>query len=375
MKLVLAIPSLCAGGAERVMSRMATYWSSAGVSVTVLTLRPTDEDFYTLPDSVGRVSLNIRHIAKNRLEAAATMLLATLRLRRVVRSVRPDAVISFIETMNVCSLLGLAGTNIPVIVSERIDPREYPTSSLLNRLRRWLYPRARRVVVQTEAVRQWAEEIVPADRISVIPNPIAAPPPAASTGAVALSGRTVVAMGRMVPQKGFDLLIEAFARSASSRPEWSLVILGDGEERKSLVALAEGLGIADRVCMPGRVKEPAEYLRGSEIFVLSSRYEGFPNALCEAMALGLPVISTDCPSGPSDIVRDGIDGLLVPTGSAEAISVAISRLMADASERRRLATAAAEITERFGVELVMRLWEAALGTSALRRPELSREER
>jgi GalNAc-alpha-(1->4)-GalNAc-alpha-(1->3)-diNAcBac-PP-undecaprenol alpha-1,4-N-acetyl-D-galactosaminyltransferase len=360
MKIALAIPSLCAGGAERVITRMANYWAEAGHTVTVITLRPVEEDFYTLPDCVKRISLDIRRIATNRFEGVAAMLLAILRLRRAVRTIRPNVVISFIEIMNVAVLLALAGTTVPVVVSERIDPREYPASSVLNRLRRWLYPRACRVVVQTESVRAWAEKIVPAEQVVVIPNPIARPPDGAAAGKVAPGGRTAVAMGRLVTQKAFDLLIEAFAQCAKSHPDWSLLILGDGEERDNLAALAKRLGLAGRVSMPGRVAEPVDFLRGSDLFVMPSRYEGFPNALCEAMSVGLPVLSTDCPSGPGEIVRNGIDGVLVPTENVEALSAAMGRLMGDCMERQRLGRAATAITERFGVDGIMRLWESIL---------------
>jgi glycosyltransferase involved in cell wall biosynthesis len=167
-------------------------------------------------------------------------------------------------------------------------------------------------------------------------------------------------MGRLNPQKGFDLLLQAFARCAEKHADWSLMILGEGDERPRLEAMASDLGIKDRVTMPGLVKDPLRILRGTDLFVLSSRYEGFPMALVEAMACKLPVISTDCPSGPRDIVRDGVNAILVPPNDVNALAGAMDRLMANQAERQRLGANAVQVIERFSVEKVMNIWDNLL---------------
>jgi len=152
-------------------------------------------------------------------------------------------------------------------------------------------------------------------------------------------------------------LIQAFARCAASRDSWSLSILGEGRERRNLEILATDLGIADRVSIPGEVRDPGSILRGMDLFVLPSRWEGFPNALLEAMACGLAVIAVDCPSGPRDIIRDGMDGVLVPPNDVDALVAAMDRLMADHAERQRLGVNAVGVVERFGLERIMNMWD------------------
>ena len=168
----------------------------------------------------------------------------------------------------------------------------------------------------------------------------------------------MVAMGRLDDQKGFDILIRAFARCAPGHPDWSLVIAGEGARRRDLEAQVAEADVADRVRLPGLVRDTESLLATSDLFILSSRYEGFPNVLLEAMAVGLPTIAFDCDSGPAEIIRVGVDGVLVPPGDDDGLALAMNRLMGDDSERIRLGREAEAVTERFGHTRIMQLWES-----------------
>jgi glycosyltransferase involved in cell wall biosynthesis len=187
----------------------------------------------------------------------------------------------------------------------------------------------------------------------VIPNPVDLPSPPPRAG----EGRTLVAVGRLVDQKGFDLLLPAFARIAGVHPDWNLVIWGEGSGRAELEALRDRLGLADRVRMPGLTRHPGEWVEDAALFVLSSRFESFGNVVTEAMAAGLPVVVTDCPWGPGEIVRHGVDGWLVPPEDVDALAGGLDRLIGDPTLRARLAAAAKRNVRRFARDNVMAMWD------------------
>jgi glycosyltransferase involved in cell wall biosynthesis len=167
-------------------------------------------------------------------------------------------------------------------------------------------------------------------------------------------------MGRLGEEKGFDLLIEAFALLRHRFPQLSLVILGEGSGRSELERLIAARGLQSAVYMPGTVEQPHAILQQAGIFVLPSRFEGFPNALCEAMACGLPVVAADCRCGPREIIRNDVDGLLVPVGDIEALAGAMQRLMLDRSLQERLAAQAPSVVDRFSMARVTALWDQVL---------------
>ncbi len=350
MRITFVIASLSSGGAERVVVSLATGFISHKHLVSVVTLNGRETDFYELPESAERRSLNISGLFQT--------ISGLLKLRRSILSTKPDVIISFIDTTNVLTLWASLGLNVPVVVSERADPKMHRIGKIWDQLRRWTYPSAKRIVVQTSgALTYFLPQFE--SKVCVIPNPVLLPK--ISNQPIAhLPKPLLIAVGRLVYEKGFDLLLKAFAGLKGRHPEWKLIILGEGPLRKILESLKEMLGLSGRVFLPGRMKNPYDFLKQADLFVLSSRSEGFPNALCEAMASGLPVIAMDCRSGPREIIRDGTDGILIPQQDIGALTEGMDRLMSNQSERQRLASHAVEIVERFGLEKVITIWERTL---------------
>jgi len=343
------------------MTQMANYWAGHGHGVTLVTLDEAERDFYVVHPAVARVGLGLARPSFGLRQALINNLDRIKALREAIRRSDPHVVISFVDKTNVLTLMATVGLSIPVVVSERIDPRHHGIERLGAFLRWVFYRHATALVIQTDGLRRWAHGLIDPRAVYVIPNPLAQE--IEGDGRPVKSGGTenvVVSMGRLVAQKGFDDLLKAFARCTRSRPDWSLVIIGEGPERDRLGALAAELGVQSRIRLVGRLADPVAILRRAELFVLASRYEGFPNALVEAMACGLPVVSTDCPSGPRDIIRQGVDGVLVPPDDVAALAEAMGRLMDDPLERRRLGARAVEVVERFNVQTIMQSWSDLL---------------
>lgn len=361
LRLTLVIHSLAGGGAERVTAMMANEWSRRGRDVTLITLDAAEHDAYPLDERVERLGLDLMRESRNLWAALRNNARRIIVLRRAIRASHPDRVVSFTDKANVLTLAACIGLGVDVVITERTDPRRHEIGRVWGALRRLLYPQCAALVVQTEAVRRHFEPIMRGRPVVVIPNAVHAPPKregqAADTPA---TGRRLVGMGRLDPHKGFDLLLEAFARIADRHPEWRLTILGEGPDRNRLEEIIAAKQFAGRVELRGWVADPNAVLRRSDLFVLPSRYEGFPNALLEAMACGLPAISFDCDSGPREIIRDGVDGLLVPTGDVDALIDALERLMSDEILRDRFAARAADVVDRFSVELYFERWEGVL---------------
>lgn len=361
MRITCVISSLSCGGSERIMSDLVARLAARGHEVHLITLASRAADFYALDSRVQRTAMDLAREPRHVLEAAFNNLRRWRRLRHTIRETHPQVVLSFMAETNILTLAACTRLKIPVVVSERIDPRYSPIGRLRECLRRRLYPRASAVVVQTGRVRNWMSEAFRLDTVRVIANSVEPPgdPPARIPGLPA-GARFILGMGRLTRQKGFDLLLQAFARCTADHEDWWLLLLGDGEERAELLCQGEQLGITDRLKLLGCQRHPAGILRRGELFVLPSRFEGFPNALLEAMACGLPVIAADCPSGPSDIIRSGSDGVLVPVENVDALTEAMVRLMDDAEECERMGRAALKVQERFSINRSIEQWEQVL---------------
>lgn len=410
-RLALVIHGLSGGGAERVMADMANHWARHGVDVTLITLAAANTDVYPIEASVQRVGLDAMRESRGLVAAVRNNLRRATALRRALRLARPDFVISFTDQINVLALLATLGTRLPVIVCERSDPRHHPLGHVWSMLRRRCYRRCFAAVVQTKTVRGIVQPLCGRRPVYVIPNvasrdgrrfaptgelPASELPASKHTDGGAADGRhtngapagveptrneptsvdsgrpcRLIAMGRLSPEKGFDLLIEAFARLAERHPHWTLDIFGAGPERDALQRQIAGLKLEQRVHVRGWTDDPwAEFSRAG-LFVLSSHYEGFPNALLDAMACGLPAVSFDCPSGPAEIIRHTIDGLLAEPDNVAALADALHQLMADEGLRCDYGARAVDVLDRFSADRFYARWEAVFAGAATDDPRFS----
>jgi glycosyltransferase involved in cell wall biosynthesis len=215
------------------------------------------------------------------------------------------------------------------------------------------YGRLDAVVALTDGDARAFAESIPGIRPVAIPNAV----PTRVGDRPSVDGTTILAAGRLTRQKGFDLLIRAFAGVAAHHPEWRLRICGGGPNKQALQRLVDEHGLTGVVSLPGRVRHLGGEMEQSSMFVLSSRFEGFPLILLEAMGKGLPVVSFDCPTGPREVIRDHRNGILVPPADIDALAGAMRELMADETLRRRLGAEAPDTARNYTIEAIGPRWE------------------
>ena len=325
VRIVFVIPSLGAGGAERVASLLANEWSSHGHDVTVATFdNPGTEPFFALNPNVSLRELAAPADPRGVWGKLGTNFARVSRLRSLLRELHPDVIVAFMTEANVIALWASQGLGIPIVISERNQP-DRPGLGTIHRLaRRLTYPKASAIVVQTDAIASWTEARfrIP---VHVLPNPVRLDAGEArrEPGEV----QWLVSLGRLTQQKGFDVLIRSFAALANKHPSWRLAIYGEGPDRSYLERLRAESGCEERIVLPGLVKDSAEALGKASLFVLPSRFEGYPNALLEALACGLPVIATSAPGGSVEILANGVYGMLVLPDDIAAMTTALDAML------------------------------------------------
>jgi GalNAc-alpha-(1->4)-GalNAc-alpha-(1->3)-diNAcBac-PP-undecaprenol alpha-1,4-N-acetyl-D-galactosaminyltransferase len=357
MKIALVISSLNAGGAEHVLSDLANYWVSKGNTITIITLSsPETKPFYQLDPRITLIQLNKLQEESSFLKRIQGIFKRILCLRKTVRALNPDIVVSFVDVMNIMTLMSTRGLKLPVIISERIDPSFHILPKLYTWLRLKFYPFSKRLIVQTESA---AGYFPPTFKhfITIIPNPVKKQKNIKKqwSGEV----KKIVTIGRLDPQKDHTTLIYALARISKDYPDITLTIYGEGGERNRLEQLINSLSLQEKVFLPGITRHVHEVLCDADLFVFPSRYEGFPNALCEAMAVGLPVIASDC-SGNRDIIRDSFNGRLFPVGDVDVLTEIIRDLLNDGEKRQHLAKNALDMCERFHPSKIFEMWDRVI---------------
>lgn len=364
-RVVLYIDSLKLGGAERVTLTWAQWLQSAGWQPLVLTRKPQSWDFYPIPAGVIR-EVEPADAGWMRRIGPLAFPFRIRRLRHWLQQERVDLAIGITSLPSIKLLFACQGLGVPCVVSERNYPPLKRIGRIWSVLRRFSYPWAALHLVQTQAVGPWLTQHLGARHQLLLPNPVQWPLPAfnprvdpeqwLAAAGVAPEDPVLLAVGTKAEQKGFDRLVCWFRSLAPRHPRLQLVIVGldeqpyHGRDQQAdlLALLPDQLELRSRLHFPGRVGNLAAWYVRSQIFVLSSRYEGFPNVLLEAMAAGCCCVAADCPQGPADLVDHGVNGVLLPPETGDQAWVEhLDRLLCAPTIRARLGAAATGVRDRY----------------------------
>ena len=350
MHIAFVTSGLGAGGAEQVIAQLAEDALAHGHRVDVIAFDAPDARVY------HRFPAGVHLVRLGKGSGLAGTISRILALRRHLVGTRPQLVVSFLTKINLVAALAVLGTEARLVCAERNNPERQGAQPLWNRLLTRAYLRADAIVCQTDAVRRCFAASLH-NRLVTIPNPV--PVPQASTTANDLP--VVCAVGRLTRQKGFDRLIAAFAAIAHKVPQWRLEIWGEGQERRALEQQIAESRMEGRIVLRGLSETPRGWIAEAGIFVLASRYEGFPNALAEAMAAGIPVIATSCDFGPGEMIEQGRSGVLVDCREGEpdeaGLAAALVGLIGDPALRESLGSGAARAMQRYRAEQVLASWD------------------
>lgn len=329
MKILLIQGGFGAGGAEKIVAMIAAHRDRLGDDVHVAGMTLAKEgSYFAYPETVTLHPMHGQEAPKRNIQWHRLR-----HIRRVISEVEPDVVVAFLTKINTLTLLATIGKKVPVIISERNNLRAQAVHPLWRKLQQVLARRAGAIIMQTERA---CEDLPKALRCQaeVIANPCAPLPDAQNASGPNV--KHLVAVGRLERQKGFDLLMKAMASIRDQFPEIQLTIFGEGSQRMALEKQRDDLGLTDIVLMPGVSNNPGGWMANADALVFPSRFEGFPNVLAEATVCGLPVVAADCGYGPSELIRDGENGLLVPTENVDALANAIVRLASEPELRQRM---------------------------------------
>ena len=358
MKKTIAfyISSLRKGGAERVIVNLAEHFKKRGYRVVLVTTRVAEREYEISKEIVRKISEPVEEeLKKGRIGNFKTRFMT---LRNIWKEEKPDLIVSFIGKNNMMAILTSAFLKIPVVVSVRGNPpSEYYTTGL-KLAEEVLFRKAAGVVLQTRASMSFFPKAVQKKAV-ILPNPLN---PAFIKPVYGGKRRNeIVSVGILDENKNQAMLVKAFAQITEEFPEMELILYGEGEKRGELEKLAKELQVADKVQLPGQCDKVQDTIDQARIFVLTSNTEGSPNAVIEAMSLGLAVVSTDCPcKGPAELIKDGENGLLVPVGDDMALAEALRKILRSPKLEKKLGDNAALIQKSMEPETVCRQWEKYL---------------
>jgi glycosyltransferase involved in cell wall biosynthesis len=352
------ISDMGAGGAQRVTSILCNHWIKNNNTVTLITFEKDEaKSFHTLHDDIEYIKLCCLSGSASVKDALIANTKRVNAVRRKLTDTRPDILVAFMPENNIIATLATIGIrNFPVVISERSDPNHLPESQIWRALRRLIYPFADTLICQTPKSAQYFDHIV---NCRILYNPVSKPYTHTPTDRISTQ-KFIGALGRLGPEKGFDLLLRAFAQIAHKHWDTDLVIIGEGNSRTDLEALIRSLNIQDRVHLIGQLTAPFTLLKQASAFVMPSRYEGFPNALCEAMVCGLPVIASRNAAQSIPLMKDGTNICLFETENIVQLSQKIDFILSNPQYANRLGKEATEISVDLSPDHICKQWDKNL---------------
>ena len=348
MHIAIVTTHLTAGGAERVIAQLLNEWCKSGVKCSLILLNKK-ELFYSIPSEV-----DLYEIGKLHKKHYIDKLKKYARVRKLIKEIKPDVVLSMPEEIGIYVIGALLGTKYPVVVSERNNPWVMPDKKATRILRKLLYPFADGFIFQTKQAASFFSKKIQKKGI-VLPNPLdLSRIPERYEGE---REKTIVGAGRLFPQKNFKLLIDAFAKFYETHTSYKLVIYGEGYLREELINHAVSKLPETAFSFPGQVDNLPDKINKASAFVLSSDFEGMPNVLIEALAMGVPSVSVDCaPGGAAELIEDGVNGYLVPIGDKDALSERLSYLIDNKTIAEGFSKKSIEIKRKLDAHIVCKEW-------------------
>ncbi len=352
--------SMGSGGAERVTANLSNYWVAQGNEVTIATIASQNFNSYDLDPRIERIYLDLQSDSKNVLMGLYHNAIRVVSVRRLIKQLQPDIAIAMMTTSNVILALATLGmTNIKTIGSERSNPSVNRVGRLWTLLMKYTYRLLSAVTAMSTQSQEWLQVNTNAKSVIAIPNFASWPLPSYEPKVMPPKSqrKILLAVGRLVNEKGQAMLIDAFSKVEKKYPDWDLFIVGEGYLENSLKKQVNQLDLDERIFFPGKVGNVCDWYESSDLYVMSSVVEGFPNTLVEAMSYGLPSVSFDCDTGPRDIITHEVNGLLVKPKDIDGLAEALDRMMGDDELRKQFAIKAPEVRDKFSLEKITGMWE------------------
>ena len=344
-KIIFFCDALDRGGAERVISILANHYAALGWQVSIVLLL-SDECNYILDPSIEVVPMCFETSRGNRIVNIPKWIKY---IRSFVKNKKPDILVSFLAGINITTLVATFGLGIPIIISERNDPQNDGRGVMKQLLCKLVYPLADAIIFQTRSAQRFFSNSV-IKKSYILLNPVTV-----EAEYKGFENKIIVTAGRLEKQKNHSLLIDAFSDISKTYPEYKLIIYGEGSLRNELQNKIDALNLSESILLPGNISHIHEMIANSEIFVLSSDFEGMSNALMEALMIGTPSISTEC-NGSTDLIINGENGWLVPVGDKNALQEKIELMISSRALRENISLNSKKMASKYNTENVLKQW-------------------